>query len=132
MTALTIFVILPLIHVIVVSLFAATVLLRRFLKWQEIAGESFSVYTPHIKFLALHGLRWSEAVALTPDDICNDRVWIDKSIHGQTKSRARIRAVPLVSPFITFPQSPKTLRKVLKPYRVDIHSLRHTYAYLFK
>jgi integrase len=105
---------------------------RRFLKWEEIAGASFGGYTPHIKFLALHGLRWSEAVALTPDDIRDDRVWIDKSIHGQTKSRAGIRSVPLVSPFIAFPKSPKTLRKVLKPYGVDIHSLRHTYAYLLK
>ncbi len=40
--------------------------------------------------------------------------------------------VPLVSPFIVFPKSPKTLRKVLKPHGVDIHSLRHTYAYLLK
>lgn len=105
---------------------------RRFLKWEDIAGKSFGGYTPHIRFLALHGLRWSEAVALTPDDIRDDRVWIDKSIHGQTKSRAGIRSVPLVSPFIAFPKSPKTLRKVLKPYGVDIHSLRHTYAYLLK
>ena len=105
---------------------------RRFLKWEEIAEKSFGGYTPHIRFLALHGLRWSEAVALTTDDIRDDRVWIDKSIHGQTKSRAGIRSVPLVSPFIAFPKSPKTLRKVLKPYGVDIHSLRHTYAYLLK
>jgi integrase len=62
----------------------------------------------------------------------DDRVWINKSVHGQTKSKAGIRSVPLVSPFIVFPKSPKTLRKVLKPYGVDIHSLRHTYAYLLK
>jgi integrase len=31
-----------------------------------------------------------------------------------------------------FPTSPKTLRKVLKPYGVTIHSLRHSYAYLLK
>ena len=105
---------------------------RRFLKWEEIAGKSFGGYTPLLRFLAMHGLRWSEAVALTPDDIRDDRVWIDKSIHGQTKSRAGIRSVPLVSPFIAFPKSPKTLRKVLTPYGVDIHSLRHTYAYLWK
>ncbi len=105
---------------------------RRFLKWEEIASASFAGYTPQIRFLALHGLRWSEAAALTPDDIRDDRVWINKSVHGQTKSRAGIRSVPLVSPFIAFPKSPKTLRKVLKPYGVDIHSLRHTYAYLLK
>lgn len=105
---------------------------RDFLTWEEISKSSFGKYTPQIRFLALHGLRWSEAVALTIDDIHDDRVWINKSVHGQTKSKAGIRSVPLVSPFIVFPKSPKTLRKVLKPYGVDIHSLRHTYAYLLK
>jgi integrase len=105
---------------------------REFLTWEEVSNGSFGKYTTHIRFLALHGLRWSEAVALTIEDIRYDRVWISKSIHGQTKSKAGIRSVPLVSPFKVFPKSPKTLRKVLKPYGVDIHSLRHTYAYLLK
>ena len=105
---------------------------RDFLTWEEISKSTFGKYTPQIRFLALHGLRWSEAVALTVDDIRDGRVWINKSIHGQTKSKAGIRSVPLVSPFIAFPKSPKTLRKVLRPYGVDIHSLRHTYAYLLK
>jgi integrase len=105
---------------------------REFLTWDEVSRGAFGKYGPHIRFLALHGLRWSEAVALTIDDIRDDRVWINKSVHGQTKSKAGIRSVPLVSPFIVFPKSPKTLRKVLKPYGVDIHSLRHTYAYLLK
>ena len=105
---------------------------RDFLTWEEVSKSSFGKYTPQIRFLALHGLRWSEAVALTIDDIHDDRVWINKSVHGHTKSKAGIRSVPLVSPFIVFPKSPKTLRKVLKPYGVDIHSLRHTYAYLLK
>ena len=105
---------------------------REFLTWEEVAAGSFGKYSTHIKFLALHGLRWSEAVALTVEDIRDDRVWINKSVHGQTKSKAGIRSVPLVSPFKVFPKSPKTLRKVLKPYGVDIHSLRHTYAYLLK
>ena len=105
---------------------------RNFLTWKEVSENSFGKYTPQIRFLALHGLRWSEAAALTIDDIRDDRVWVNKSVHGQTKSKAGIRSVPLVSPFIVFPKSPKTLRKVLKPYGVDIHSLRHTYAYLLK
>lgn len=105
---------------------------RQFLTWDEVSRSNFGDYTPQIRFLALHGLRWSEAVALTVEDIRDDRVWINKSVHGQTKSKAGIRSVPLVSPFIAFPKSPKTLRKVLKPYGVDIHSLRHTYAYLLK
>jgi len=105
---------------------------REFLTWEEVSAGAFGKYSAHIRFLALHGLRWSEAVALTLDDIRDDRVWINKSVHGQTKSKAGIRSVPLVSPFKLFPKSPKTLRKVLKPYGVDIHSLRHTYAYLLK
>lgn len=105
---------------------------RDFLTWEEVSASSFGKYTPQIKFLALHGLRWSEAVALTVADVHDDRVWVNKSVHGETKSKAGIRSVPLVSPFIAFPKSPKTLRKVLKPYGVDIHSLRHTYAYLLK
>lgn len=105
---------------------------RKFLTWEDVSNASFGKYTPHIRFLALHGLRWSEAVALTIEDIRDDRVWINKSVHGQTKSKAGIRSVPLVSQFVVFPKSPKTLRKVLKPYGVDIHSLRHTYAYLLK
>lgn len=105
---------------------------RDFLTWEEVSNGNFGKYTAHIRFLALHGLRWSEAVALTVEDIREDRVWINKSIHGQTKSKAGIRSVPLVSPFKEFPKSPKTLRNVLKPYGVDIHSLRHTYAYLLK
>jgi integrase len=74
----------------------------------------FGKYTTHIRFLALHGLRWSEAVALTIDDIKDDRVWINKSVHGQTKSKAGIRSVPLVSPFKVFPKSPKTLTQGLE------------------
>jgi integrase len=105
---------------------------REFLTWEEVSACSFGKYTSQIRFLALHGLRWSEAVALTVEDIKDNRVWINKSIHGQTKSKAAIRSVPLVSPFKLFPKSPKTLRKVLKPHGVDIHSLRHTYAYLLK
>ena len=105
---------------------------REFLTWEEVSTGSFGDYTPQIRFLALHGLRWSESVALTVDDIRDNRVWINKSVHGQTKSKAGIRSVPLVCPFIAFPKSPKTLRRVLKPYGVDIHSLRHTYAYLLK
>ena len=42
---------------------------RRFLTWDELDRLSFGKYTTQIRFLALHGLRWSEAVALTPNDI---------------------------------------------------------------
>ena len=85
-----------------------------------------------IRFLALHGLRWSEAVALTHDDIRDGRIHVTKSVHGQTKSRAGVRVVPLVSEFRKFPTTRRPLRRVLTPHGITIHSLRHTYAYLLK
>jgi integrase len=105
---------------------------RKFLTWNEVKDADFGKYTTHIRFLALHGLRWGEAVALTESDIRGGRVHVTKSIHGSTKSQSGVRVVPLVSEFTPFPKSPKTLRKVLAPHGVHIHSLRHTYAYLLK
>ena len=105
---------------------------RKFLTWEELKLAEFGNYTNCIRFLALHGLRWSEALALANEDIRDGRVYVAKSIHGQTKSKAGIRTVPLMCELPEFPKSPKTLRKVLKPHGVTIHSLRHTYAYLLK
>jgi integrase len=76
--------------------------------------------------------RWGEAVALTENDIYDDRVHITKSIHGQVKSRAEMRSVPHVSEFKPFPKTPKALRQELAEHGAHILSLRHTYAYLLK
>jgi len=103
---------------------------RRFLTWDEINKRSFGKYTTQVRFLALHGLRWSEAVALTEDDIRDGRIYVTKSIHGATKSLAGMRVVPLIGEFKPFPRHPRTLRKALAPHGVTIHSLRHTYAYI--
>ena len=105
---------------------------RKFLTWDEVNKKNFGKYTTQIRFLALHGLRWSEAVALTEADIRDGRVYVNKSVHGKTKSRAGVRTVPLVSEFKSFPTTRRPLRKVLSPHGVTIHSLRHTYAYLLK
>ena len=105
---------------------------RKFLTWEEIDKRRFGKYTTQIRFLALHGLRWSEAVALTHDDIRDGRIHITKSVHGQTKSRAGVRVVPLISEFKKFPATRRPLRRVLTPHGITIHSLRHTYAYLLK
>jgi len=105
---------------------------RKFLTWEEIRAADFGRYTPHVRFLALHGLRWGEAVVLTKDDVRDGRIYINKSIHGSTKSQSGVRVVPLIGDFCQIPKSPKTLRKVLDPYGIHIHSLRHTYAYLLK
>jgi integrase len=111
---------------------APIVQMRRFLTWDEVQSIEFGGYTTQIRFLALHGLRWGEAVVLEESDIRNGRVYINKSIHGDTKSQSGNRVVPLVGEFKPFPKSPKTLRKVLDPHGVHIHSLRHTYAYILK
>jgi integrase len=105
---------------------------RKFLTWEEVKYGDFGQYTDCIRFFALHGLRWSEALALSHEDIRDGRIYVSKSLHGQTKSKAGIRTVPLMCELPQFPTSPKTLRKVLKPYGVTIHSLRHSYAYLLK
>jgi integrase len=105
---------------------------RKFLTWDEIKAADFGRYAPQIRFLALHGLRWGEAVVLTKDDVRDGRIYVNKSIHGSTKSQSGVRVVPLIGDFHALPKSPKTLRKVLDPYGIHIHSLRHTYAYLLK
>lgn len=105
---------------------------RKFLRWEEIKGLDFGKYGCQIRFLAAHGLRWSEALALTPADFIDGRILVTKSIHGESKSKSSIRLVPQLTEFEEFPRSPKTLRNVLDPYGVCIHSLRHSYAYLLK
>jgi integrase len=105
---------------------------RKFLTWEEVKLGDFGKYKSSIRFLALHGLRWSEALALTREDIRDSRIHVSRSLHGQTKSMAGIRTVPLMCELPEFPRSPKTLRRALSPYGVTIHSLRHTYAYLLK
>ncbi len=105
---------------------------RKFFTWEELQAMNFGKYDHHIKFLALHGLRWGEAVALTHEDVRDGKIYVNKSVHGATKSRAGVRVVPLIGEFIPFPRHPRTLRKALVPYGVTIHSLRHTYAYILK
>jgi integrase len=105
---------------------------RKFLPWDEVKNSNFGKYDLQIKFLAAHGLRWSEALALNPIDFVDGRIYVNKSIHGESKSKSSVRIVPQLTQFAPFPRSPKTLRNVLNPYGICIHSLRHTYAYLLK
>ena len=105
---------------------------KKFLTWEELKVADLGRYKTQIHFLALHGLRWGEAVVLNQSDIRGNRVHINRSVHGDTKSQSGVRVVPLISEFAPFPKSPKTLRKVLDPFGVHIHSLRHTYAYILK
>ena len=105
---------------------------RKFLTVSELELCNLGKYRTQIIFPANHGLRWGEALALTPDDIHEDRVHVTKSIHGQTKTKSGIRIVPLISPFKKFPAPPKGIRKICNENGIHIHSLRHTYAYLLK
>jgi integrase len=104
----------------------------KFLTWDEIKGANFGRQTGRIKFLALHGLRWGEVVALTEADIFGGMVHVNKSMYGATKTKAGIRDVPHLSPYEPFPKTPKSVATALKPYGVTIHSLRKTYAYNLK
>lgn len=103
-----------------------------FLTWEQVRDGFFEDYDDHIRFLALHGLRWGEAVALTESDIRDGLVHVTKSIHGQTKTPSGVRTIPYLGHFQPFPATRKPLARVLKPYGVNIHSLRKTYAYLLK
>ena len=105
---------------------------QKFLTWEEISRLEFGFHNDRIRFLALHGLRYGEAAALSEDDIFDGRVHINKSIHGPTKTRAGVRSVPLLCPFVAFPYYQDGIAKTLRPYGVTVHSLRKTYAYMLK
>ena len=104
----------------------------RFLTWDQLDDINLGKYSEQIKFLALHGLRWGEAVVLKQEDIYDGLVHINKSVHGATKSKAGVRVVPYVGHFKKFPKTRKPLAKVLNANGVNIHSLRKTYAYVLK
>ena len=109
-----------------------TVKPQKFLTWDEVRQANFGKYDSHIKFLALHGLRWGEAVSLTPEDISDNKVHIQRSIHGATKTQSSVRTVPYFGYFKLFPKTRVPIADALKPYGVTIHSLRKSYAYFLK
>jgi hypothetical protein len=109
-----------------------TVDASKFLIWEDLREIDFGSQTARIRFLALHGLRYGEAAALTEEDIHDGRVHITKSIHGKTKSLAGVRTVPLMSKFEPYVKYQNTIAAKLKPYGVTVHSLRKTYAYMLK
>lgn len=105
---------------------------QKFLTWEELKDIDFGFHTKRIRFLALHGLRYGEAAALTSSDIVDGRVLITKSKHGATKTKSGVRSVPLMCEFVPFPMYQDHIAKALRPYGVTVHSLRKTYAYLLK
>ena len=109
-----------------------TVKPAKFLTWEELSALNFGEQHKRILFLALHGLRYGEAAALTAADIYDDLVHITKSKHGATKTKAGVRNVPLVCQFEPFALNQKSIARALRPHGVTVHSLRKTYAYLLK
>jgi integrase len=105
---------------------------KKFLTWEEVRKIDFGKYDDQIKFLALHGLRWGEAVALRKEDIYDEIVHVNKSFYGITKTKSGVREVPYFGYYKPFPKSRQAIAQSLKQYGVCIHSLRNTYAYFLK
>lgn len=105
---------------------------QKFLTWEEVRDTHFGKFDQYIKSLALHGLRWGEAVALRGSDIHDQKVHINKSKYGPTKTEAGVRSVPYFGYFIQFPKTRAAIAAELGKHGVTIHSLRKTYAYFLK
>lgn len=105
---------------------------KHFLTWDEVNALDWGRYNNQIRFLALHGLRWSEAVALSTEDIRDGAVYISKSIYGPCKSITSVRKVPYLGYFEKFPRTHKPMMKAAHLHGITVHSLRRTYAYLLK
>jgi len=105
---------------------------QKFLTWEQLEQIDFGRQTKRIRFLALHGLRYGEAAALTEQDIHGGFVHITKSKYGATKTPAGVRKVPLLSDFQPFARNQNCIARALKRYEVNVHSLRKTYAYTLK
>jgi len=105
---------------------------RKFLTWEEVNALDWGRYNDQIRFLALHGLRWSEAAALKADDIHDGFVWINRSVYGLCKSKTSVRRVPYLGHFAPFPRSYKPMQQTANRHGINLHSLRKTYAYLLK
>ena len=105
---------------------------KKFLTWEVVNALDWGKYNNQVRFVALHGLRWSEAVVITEEDIRDGFVWVSKSFHGDVKSSASNRKVPYLGFFEPLPISYKALRKAVNKHGINVHSLRRTYAYLLK
>ena len=105
---------------------------KKFLIWEEVDAVNWGKYNNQIRFLALHGLRWSEAAAIKEDDIHDGFVWVSKSVYVEVKSKTSIRKVPYLGYWEALPKSYKPMRLAANKHSVTVHSFRRTYAYLLK
>jgi integrase len=105
---------------------------KPFLTWDEVDSRDWGRYNNQIRFLALHGLRWSEAVVVTQNDIREGALYVTKTIYGPCKSATSVRKIPYLGYFERFPVTYKPLMKAAHLHGITVHSLRRTYAYLLK
>ena len=105
---------------------------KPFLTWEQVNEIDWGRYNNQIRFLALHGLRWSEAVVISKDDIRDGYVYINRSLNGACKSLSGVRKIPYLGHFEPLPRAYKTLQKTVSKRGITVHSLRRTYAYLLK
>jgi integrase len=105
---------------------------KNFLTWEEVNSKEWGRYNEQIRFLALHGLRWSEAAVITENDIRDGFVFISKSVYGPCKSKSSVRKVPYLGHFAPLPITYKPMQKCANLHGVTVHSFRRTYAYLLK
>ena len=105
---------------------------KKFLTWDEVNLLDWGRYNNQIRFLALHGLRWSEAAAIKEDDIHDGFVWVSKSVYGEVKSKTSMRKVPYLGFWEALPKTYKPIRIAANKHGVTVHSFRRTYAYLLK
>ena len=105
---------------------------KKFLTWDEVNSLDWGRYNNQIRFLALHGLRWSEAVVLTTNDIREGNVLVNRSKFGDCKSKSSVRRIPYLGYFEPLPKSYKPMQICANSHGVTVHSFRRTYAYLLK
>jgi len=105
---------------------------RDFLPWDVVQDLDFGRYTELARFMALHGLRYSEALAVTEDDIKDGYVHVNKSIHGGRTKSGKARKVPYLGHWERFPTSYKWFRIRCNKHGITPHSLRYTYAHSCK
>jgi integrase len=105
---------------------------KKFLTWEEVNANDWGRYNEQIRFLALHGLRWSEAAAIKESDIRDGFVWVSKTVNGPCKSKMSVRKIPYLGHFEKLPLTYKPLQKCVNQKGITVHSLRRTYAYLLK
>ena len=105
---------------------------KKFLTWEDVDAKDWGSYNHQVRFLALHGLRWSEAAAITQADIRDNFVFVSRTVNGPCKSKTSVRKVPYLGWFKPLPMTYRPMQKCANKHGVTVHSFRRTYAYLLK